>query len=241
MKRLCIQLQLTLFAIAFSITSFAQSKHGYFYDEAGNRIERRMVLEDERLRGVRTAINESNDISYILDEGASVGSIPIQTMVTESGGKVYSLNIPVASDYNLVPALSIVYNSQSGEGDVAWGWNLSGISRIKICNKTLYFDGDAKPAATSGSDCVYELDGERLVQGMTLPTYYELETARSRILVHHSRPFDTSAGYSFDRFDVSYPDGRKAVFKQINPRQVSDSFPLVEIEDEDGNRICFNY
>lgn len=241
MKRLCIQLQLTLFAIAFSITSFAQSKHGYFYDEAGNRIERRMVLEDERLRGVRTAINESNDISYILDEGASVGSIPIQTMVTESGGKVYSLNIPVASDYNLVPALSIVYNSQSGEGDVAWGWNLSGISRIKICNKTLYFDGDAKPAATSGSDCVYELDGERLVQGMTLPTYYELETARSRILVHHSRPFDTSAGYSFDRFDVSYPDGRKAVFKQINPRQVSDSFPLVEIEDADGNRICFNY
>jgi len=46
----------------------------------------------------------------------SVGKIPVQSGVSSSGGKTYSIPIETAAGWNFVPSLSISYDSQSGNG-----------------------------------------------------------------------------------------------------------------------------
>ena len=71
----------------------------------------------------------------------SVGQIPISTSISPTGGRVYSIPIPVAAGWSAVPQVAISYNSQSGNGAVGYGWNISGISSIELRNKNYYYDG----------------------------------------------------------------------------------------------------
>ena len=76
--------------------------------------------------------------------------------------------------------LSLVYNSQGGNGLAGEGWELGGLSMIHRCPKTRPQDGDAKPVEMKSRDedeadpdgiC---LDGKRLFK--TSPTTYEAES-----------------------------------------------------------------
>lgn len=62
----------------------------------------------------------------------SVGSIPIQGSVSPFGGRIYSILISLPEEEKLSPALSLVYNSQSGNDIAGYGWGLAGLSSIEI-------------------------------------------------------------------------------------------------------------
>ncbi|MGH8400058.1 MAG: SpvB/TcaC N-terminal domain-containing protein, partial [Gammaproteobacteria bacterium] len=61
----------------------------------------------------------------------------------------------------LTPPLSLDYNSQAGEGDAGWGWNVGGLSSITRCPHTIDDDGSTEGVALLQSDD-YCLDGQRL-------------------------------------------------------------------------------
>ena len=60
-----------------------------------------------------------------------VGALPGTFNVSNSGAAVYSINIETPPAIgSMKPNLSIVYNSQSGNGLVGWSWELAGLSSI---------------------------------------------------------------------------------------------------------------
>ena len=142
-----------------------------------------------------------------------------------------------ASGYKLTPSLSISYNSQAGEGLVGFGWDISGISSIRLINKNQYYHGEYKAAVDTATSAVFSLDGEPLVTNAnSSQAPYTLITARSKVLVKAEY---NGSGY-ISRFIALYPDGRRAVFgHSLNVAYNLPSYPLTEITDPLGNKISF--
>ncbi|WP_297176796.1 SpvB/TcaC N-terminal domain-containing protein [uncultured Porphyromonas sp.] len=57
-------------------------------------------------------------------------SIPYNRSITPSGAITYSIPIETAKGYKYAPQIALTYNSQSGNGIVGYGWELSGLSNI---------------------------------------------------------------------------------------------------------------
>lgn len=169
----------------------------------------------------------------------SVGSIPIVDGVSPSGARTYTIPITPAPGYKLTPSVSLSYNSQAGEGLVGYGWNIGGLSSIRLTNKNQYYHGEYKAAVASAADAVFSLDGEPLVTNTnSTQAPYTLITARSKVLI---RAEYNVSGY-IARFIALYPDGRRAVFgHDLNVAYNLPSYPVTEITDALGNKITFVY
>ena len=103
----------------------------------------------------------------------AIGSIPGQFSTSATGGAVYSIpiDIPVALS-DVAPSLSLVYNSQSGNGIAGLGWNISGLSAITRTRKTAYFDDTEADIMWSTTPATadafaFAMDGVRLIQSST--------------------------------------------------------------------------
>ena len=118
-----------------------------------------------------------NDENAEVDTSLALGQIPISSTVTQTGARIYSVPIPTAAGYGFVPEVSLVYNSQGGEGDAGYGWNVAGISAITVRNKSVYYDGVAEGARYWRDDQAYALDGVPLVQNsVAAMSSYDYET-----------------------------------------------------------------
>jgi RHS repeat-associated protein len=96
--------------------------------------------------------------------GTVVGSIPGQFAVSPTGAATYSMPIEVPAGINgMQPNISLVYNSQAGNGIAGWGWNIGGISMITRVAKTVYHDGKSSPIIWDSSSPL-SLDGNRLLE-----------------------------------------------------------------------------
>ncbi len=101
--------------------------------------------------------------TYSTDPSTSVGGMGGQFAVSPMGGATYSIPIEVPVGVGgLQPQLSIVYNSQAGNGLCGYGTNLSGISAITRGPKDIYHDGTAQGIRYTANDALY-LDGNRLI------------------------------------------------------------------------------
>lgn len=106
-----------------------------------------------------------------------VGAIGGTVSVGGLGAATYTIPIVVPSDIGEIkPNLSVVYNSQSGNGLLGWGWTLGGVSAITRTGATLYQDGFIK-GVDFGHDHSqpnkldrFSLDGQRLM--LTKGLYY---------------------------------------------------------------------
>ena len=92
-----------------------------------------------------------------------VGAIGGTVDVSAMGGATYAIPIDVPSDIgDMKPSLSVVYNSQSGNGLLGWGWTLGGISAITRVGKNPYYDNGTF-SGVSYQDDRFALDGQRLL------------------------------------------------------------------------------
>ncbi len=187
------------------------------------------TLQRNRGEGVRSGL-----------DGYVVGGIGVEEGVSSTGARTYTISMPVAPAIGFTPEISLQYNSQGGEGYAGYGWDLTGLSRITLVNKTKYFNGVVSPASIGDSDVVFSLDGECLVENTDSLTRdsFPLRTAFSRILVSR----ELNEGGFVRGFTAKYPDGSTAVFGGTNDAYHQlVSYPVVEKTDIGGNRITYHY
>ena len=92
-----------------------------------------------------------------------VGALPGSIDVSPTGAATYAVPIEVVpGTQGMQPNLSIVYNSQSGNGALGMKWDLAGLSAITRIPKTPYFDNDITAIKWDTTDR-YALDGSRLI------------------------------------------------------------------------------
>lgn len=167
----------------------------------------------------------------------AVGQIPLNSSISPTGGRIYSMPIHVASGWNSVPNVSLTYNSQHGNGAAGYGWDISGISSIELRNQNYYYDGINSHAEYDSNESVYSLDGVPIVRSSMNVEGFSHATARGNILIkmHH-----TSSG-ALSYFTVLYPDGSVGTFGYTDNSSYMTSYPLTKIEDINGNTITYNY
>lgn len=120
--------------------------------------------------------NESNILSNeaalgqtMPNTSLSVGKTPYSYGVSSTGAATYNVPIVIPpGTMGMVPKLSIVYNSQGGEGLLGYGWNLAGLSCISRLGKTPYHNfSSTYPDQTQGVTLTnsdwFALDGNRLI------------------------------------------------------------------------------
>ncbi|MDD2279361.1 MAG: SpvB/TcaC N-terminal domain-containing protein [Bacteroidales bacterium] len=105
----------------------------------------------------------SNPIQSQINTSLPVGTTNGQGNVSPTGAFTYQvpLFIPEGSG-GLVPQLSLIYSSQSGDGVMGVGWSVSGLSSINRASKTIYHDGITEGVHFSDFDAL-SLDGSRLI------------------------------------------------------------------------------
>ncbi|MBQ8957956.1 MAG: hypothetical protein IJ057_05585 [Bacteroidales bacterium] len=121
--------------------------------------------EDETMReaALHTLNPPAMELGGPNGEGMGVvGAIPAVVDVGSLGGATYAIPIQVPEGINgMRPDLSIVYNSQSGNGLLGWSWNLGGVSAITRTGPTMFHDLATLPVDFEHDR--FALDGQRLM------------------------------------------------------------------------------
>lgn len=171
--------------------------------------------------------------------------------VSETGAVTYSVPIEVPQGVGgMQPNLSIVYNSQAGNGVVGWGCNLSGISVITRAPDDIYHDGFAN-GLTYLADDAYYLDGKRLIYVSGTAgqegAIYNLESDPfTRIVVHGAYNATTANSW----FEVQASNGTRYCYgSTASSRQsyTSGTSPRINawyldyVQDPMGNCMTYSY
>ena len=165
------------------------------------------------------------------------GSIPINESVSPTGGRIYSIPITPAAGWDLTPAISLSYNSQSGNDVGGFGWGLSGLSEIRVRSGNPYYDSESSCGIYDAADVKYSLDGVPLVTSSMGMSDYTLSMCRGNIQVRKHADASGRALY----FSVLYPDGTSAVFGFPSSTYPKSSYPITQLSDLAGNTISFSY
>ena len=105
---------------------------------------------------------QENNITPPAEDEVVVGAIGGNVDISALGGATYSIPIQIPDGIDgMQPNLSIVYNSQSGNGLLGWGWNIGGLSSITRTGHTNYHDGYVDGIDFNGDN--FALDGQRLM------------------------------------------------------------------------------
>jgi len=174
------------------------------------------------------------------------GSLPGEFRVNELGAASYRipLSLPAGSG-GVAPELALSYSSQGGNGLLGQGWNLSGLSAISRCRKTLGQDGENAPIAWNAEDR-FCLDGQRLilVEGSYGESGSEYRTeVDGYLLVTAHDSADGEPGYfTVERKDGSISEyGRSPKSRQVVQNGRVLTWAVSRYEDSAGNGIDFVY
>ena len=195
---------------------------------------------------------EVNEIEPPVEDEVVVGAIGGTVDVSALGGAVYSIPIQVPEGMGGVqPNLSIVYNSQSGNGLLGWGWSLGGLSAITRVGQTNYHDGKVTGVSLDYRDR-FALDGQRLMvlDGLTYGSNnaeYRTEVDGMSKIVSY-----TESGFIGPKcFKVFTADGLVMEYgNAVNARVVHNNdvdsqtvviWLLNRVEDRNGNYMVYNY
>ena len=172
-----------------------------------------------------TYANENGTIVTSPSQGAVVGNLAGSFDVSPGGAAMYSVPIECLPGINgMQPNLSLVYNSQGGNGIMGMCWNLSGLSMISRTGKNYHFDGD-KSTLIWDSTSPFALDGQRLIEiqrwGNSIKTdsiEYRTESGLDKIIAYEIKKWGPRY------FKVFTKDGR--ILQYGNPTDMISYFPL---------------
>lgn len=211
-----------------------------------------VAQEDETMR--EEALRFLNPPEMVLGgpdgEGVGVvGAIPASVDVSALGGAIYSIPIQLPEGINgMQPNLSIVYNSQSGNGLLGWGWNLGGVSAITRVGTTLFHELTTLPVDFEHDR--FALDGQRLMaisgEYGCDQTEYKTEVDGLNKIVSYRAATDTTNGPAW--FEVRTPEGLIMEYGRTNDSRIGlhqqhDAclWLLNKVEDRNGNYVEYHY
>lgn len=179
-------------------------------------------------------------------QGAAVGSIPGQFAVSPTGAATYTIPIECPPGINgMQPNISLVYNSQVGNGIVGWGWNIGGLSAVTRTGSTLYHDGEVKAIELNLSDNLM-LDGQRLFLVGDVDNKW-IENAEFRTEIEGYSKIIRKKVAQYLAFEVTTKDGLILEYGSSDDSrltglgQIPISFLLKKVTDTNGNYITYNY
>lgn len=174
--------------------------------------------------------------------GDMVGSIRGQFAVGGSGAATYSIPIECPPGINgMQPNISLVYNSQQGDGIVGWGWSIGGLSMISRAPSTIYYDNSLKKIDWTNASSL-SLDGQRLIK---VGNEYRTENESfSKITVKNLKSWGPEI------IEVQTKDG--IIYEYGNPDNIDSYYPigagprflgwqLSKVYDQFGNFIEYYY
>lgn len=181
-----------------------------------------------------------------------VGALGGTIDVSATGGATYSIPIEVPSGINgMQPDLSLVYNSQGGNGLVGWKWELAGLSSITRTGRTLYHDGVMGGVTLSDNSDRFLLDGQRLIKVHDYADSIEYKTEQdgmARIRAYWENN-SSGSGRHIKNFKVWQPDGTILEYgytedSRIDPQNGGEKalcWMLNKVMDRNGNAINYHY
>ncbi|MFD1255903.1 FG-GAP-like repeat-containing protein [Mucilaginibacter terrae] len=192
-------------------------------------------------QGVKTNGSASSRVSSAtIDAGRTSSSIDVSGM----GGSVFNIPITLPPGIgNIVPQIGLSYNSQAGNGNAGYGWNVSGLSAITRLTSTNYHDNMIKGVNFDQNDR-FALDGQRLllksgIYGGDGAEYQTENYSNVRIISHGISPY--GANYGPESFEVLYPDGSKAWYGYDAYSKTQTDYAISFMENPLGVRINYNY
>ena len=189
--------------------------------------------------------------SYSTMPGTAVGGMGATFGVSPMGGA--TLNIPIEVPMGvggLQPNLSIVYNSQSGNGLCGYGASLAGLSSITRGPKDIYHDNAAKGIKYWTDDAFY-LDGVRLelesgTPGQYGTVYVPENDPYTKVITHGSSNSISDSTW----FEVQASDGMiywygnssasRLIYEDGNKTKIQ-SWNLSFVKQPSGNFINLSY
>ncbi len=196
----------------------------------------------------QNSANEKYQAFYTMDPSVDVGAIPGQIDISPTGAATYQVPINLPPGINgIQPQLSVVYNSQAGNGLLGWGFNLAGLSAIIRTPKTLYSDNFSQGVTNTSGDR-YALDGNLLIavseRNNTDSVEYHTEIESfNRILSRGSY-----GGNGPEQFEVIAKDGSIFRYGSQSGRLLFDgekqsvlSWNIDRVESPDGIAIDYEY
>ncbi len=169
------------------------------------------------------------------------GELPVTYDVSANGSFTYSLPLEIPPGiHDLVPSLSISYNSQGGNGNLGMGWSLSGASLITRTGTSIFHNNQLDPVDFDNND-VFVLDGQRLIPVGT-------NTYMTEIKNFCTITSSGTAGNGPQSFTVEHPDGTVYEYGTtaqsrliLQGKQDVLIWGLNRITDKNGNYIDFTY
>ncbi len=182
-------------------------------------------------------VRSGYDQSYAqIDITKAVGEIPFESGITPTGARTYTVPINIYQpDGVFAPELSLVYNSQQGNGTLGVGWSIGGLQAITRGNKSIYYDDATSGIKMDENDAFY-LSGTRLIfisSGST-EKQYESETGHIKVTGYYT-------DHILKYFKVFYPNGYQGTFGYTYNTYNQLTYPLTELTDDKGNNISYNY
>ena len=190
-------------------------------------------------------------------QGAVVGNLPGSFSASPTGAATYTVPIEVSPGIQgMQPNISLVYNSQSGNGIAGMCWNIGGLSMISRASKDYYFDGERSGIIWDNTSPL-ALDGQRLIIIQTWGSdsiEYRTESGLDRIVGYTIKSWGplTFKVYTKDGKILEY--GNKADVNSYYPIRLASSasvetstevrhlgWTLFRITDTNNNFIEFAY
>jgi len=180
------------------------------------------------------------------------GSLNSSISVGPTGAANYIIPVDIPPGRNgMKPNLSLIYNSQSGEGLLGLGWALSGLSAISRVPTDIYHEGYIDVVDFDSND-KFTLDGQRLISvggdqyrtenesfskitlygSSTNPTYFKVET-KDGLELYYGNTIDskakakgTSKFYAWNINQVKDKNGNYYVVTYIQDTVQCEIFPV---------------
>ncbi|MDR1792613.1 MAG: hypothetical protein LBR36_04125 [Bacteroidales bacterium] len=175
-----------------------------------------------------------------------VGSLPGSIDVSPTGSATYSIPIEVVpGTQGIQPNLSIVYNSQSGNGALGLKWDISGLSAITRSGQNKYHDNNITAIQFNDNLDRFSLDGNRLIKTSNNGAY---GSANSEYMTEIQTFTKTTIKLTADNkkyFEVEHDNGTIAEYgKTATSRLFSNNsavWMLNKITDVYGNYMTYIY
>ena len=230
---------------SFIARDFIRLEQGFSFNPAGGKTlhlsidEHILAPADYQTKFQIPNPNRSLNTSY------AVGSILGEASVSPTGAALYQIAIDVMPGTGGVqPNISVVYNSQAGNGVVGYGWHLNAISAITRTGSTLYHDGTIRiPNLTPSDNLMF--DGQRLMRA-TGSNLMPTSTYKTEIESYQTITCKSQNGYL--GFEVINTDGWTFQYGSSSDSYIlpaGNSTPyawlLKSVTDANGNYMTYTY